>query len=335
MDNIAQLAIAHKRHHMKIEKKNLRETGVSETVSKKLLGNAYILTATIFFGVNIPVVKDLIPTWLTDTDVTAIRIAGGCALMWIASLFIHTEKIERNDWRNIIVGGMLGLFSFMWLFNMSLRYADPIDVSIIMTLPPVFVIIINALRGLGRPNLPEGAGVIIAFAGATLVILVGHSGKHGQDEILGNVLALISGLCYAFYLVIIEKPSKKYRPVSLLRWVFLMALIPTIILIPSLFHAPLFHTSSASPWIEISFVVICPTFLAYFLVSPATKLIGSEIVSIYQYLVPVVACIASVMMHIAHLRLIQAVAMIVIIIGMLVTTRAHSRRINKSTGKNP
>lgn len=299
--------------------------------SGKILGNIYILIATIFFGVNIPVVKDLIPEWLTDTDVTAIRIGGGCALMWLASVFIRTEKIERNDWKSIIIGGMLGLFSFLWLFNMSLRYADPIDVSIIMTLPPVFVIIINAVRGLGRPGWLEAAGVVTAFAGAILVILVGHSGAHGHDEILGDILALVSSLCYAFYLVVIEKPSKKYKPVSLLRWIFLAALVPALVLIPGLFHAPLFHTSQPWPWIEIAFVVVCPTFLAYFLVSPATRLIGSEIVSIYQYLVPVVACIASVMMHIAHLRSIQIIAMIVIIAGMLITTKAHSRRI----GRNP
>jgi len=69
-------------------------------------------------------------------------------------------------------------------------------------------------------------------------------------------------------------------------------------------------------------VVVCPTFLSYLLVNPAIKLIGSELVSIYQYLVPVVAAIASVCMHIATLHTIQIIAMAVIIGGMLLTNHA-------------
>ena len=46
----------------------------------------------------------------------------------------------------------------------------------------------------------------------------------------------------------------------------------------------------------------------------------------YQYLVPVVAAIASVIMGVATLKWIQVVAMVVIIIGMLMTNRAKHRQ---------
>lgn len=76
----------------------------------------------------------------------------------------------------------------------------------------------------------------------------------------------------------------------------------------------------------LAFVVLCPTFLAYLLVNPAIKLIGSELVSIYQYLVPVVAAIASVAMHLASLHVVQVLAMVVIIAGMVLTNAARRRR---------
>lgn len=100
-----------------------------------LKGNFFILLSTIFFGVNIPVVKILIPEWMSSVDVTVFRLGGGCILMWLASMFLKTERIERYDYLRIFLGGAGGLFLFMYLFNLSLRYADPIDVSIIMTLP--------------------------------------------------------------------------------------------------------------------------------------------------------------------------------------------------------
>lgn len=75
----------------------------------------------------------------------------------------------------------------------------------------------------------------------------------------------------------------------------------------------------------IAFVVICPTFLAYLMVNPAIRLIGSVLVSIYQYLVPVIATIASVIMGLASLHAVQVIAMAVIIGGMLLTNLAKRR----------
>lgn len=297
--------------------------------SGALHGNLLILGATLFFGVNIPVVKFLNLEWLTSNDITLFRLGGGCILFWLASLLTRGDnRIARADFPRILAGGGLGLFAFIFLFNLSLRYANPIDVSIIMTLPPVFVILINVLFRRARPSLLELGGIILAFAGAVIVIMARHTDMHASDALLGNLLALASALCYAIYLVVLEGPTHRYRPVSLLRWVFLAAFIPAIFLIGAFPHAPLFHAEgqTLTPWLMIAFVVVCPTFLAYLMVNPAIKLIGSVLVSIYQYLVPVIATIASVLMGLATLRLPQILAMAAIIAGMLLTNLAKHRR---------
>ena len=314
--------------HKTITMKN-KGTGA---VAQALRGNLFILLATIFFGVNIPLVKYLIPGWMSAFDVTVFRLCGGCILFWIASAFVRPDRIARSDYPRILLGGGIGLFAFIFLFNLSLRYADPIDVSIIMTLPPVFVILINVLFRHARPSKGEIIGVLLAFAGAAAVILAKHTGQKASDALLGNLLALASALCYAIYLVVLEGPTHKYRPISLLRWIFLAAAIPALLLTGSLHHAAIFHDAPAGPWLMITFIVLCPTFLAYLLVNPAIKLIGSELVSIYQYLVPVVATIASVCMHLATLHAVQIIAMAVIIGGMILTNLAKKRRV-KSEGE--
>lgn len=301
----------------------------SHSVGDMIKGNLFVLIATIFFGVNIPVVKILIPEWMSSVDVTIFRLGGGCILMWIASIFIKTDRIQRHDYLRIFLGGAVGLFLFMYLFNLSLRYADPIDVSIIMTFPPIFVILIGIIFQHKRTSWLEICGIAVGFIGAFLVIITQHSGEKGSDNMLGDCLALASTLCYAFYLVILEGPMHRYRPVSMLRWVFLMSCLPMLMLLPSLPKAEIFHTTDWQPWVCIAFVLICPTFLSYFLINPAEKLIGSELVSIYQYFLPVVATIASVIMGIAKIHWIQILAMIVIIAGMLITNRAKRRQTRK------
>lgn len=66
-------------------------------------------------------------------------------------------------------------------------------------------------------------------------------------------------------------------------------------------------------------MVIGPSFLAYLLVQPAIKYIGSRLVSIYQYLVPVIAVVASLLIGIGHLKWYQPVAIVIILVGMWLT----------------
>lgn len=291
-----------------------------------LIGNLCILIATIFWGLNVPMTKVLIPEWMTGNGISAVRLVGGCILFWIASLFVKCKSIDKEDWLKIVLGGTLGLFGFIFLFVNSLKFGNPIDISIIMTLPPMFVILIGIIFQHERPSWIEYVGVLISFAGAAVVIADGNSGKAGSDNMLGDLMAIASTLCYAFYLVILQKPTAKYRPVNLLKWVFLFAAIPGLFLIPGMQHEPIVHAQEATPWLEIGFILLCPTFIAYFLVQPAIKNIGSELVSLYQYLLPVFATIASVLMGIDHLRPMQVVAMVIIVIGMVLTNIGKKKR---------
>lgn len=293
-----------------------------------LIGNTCILIASIFWGINVTVTKALIPEWMTADGVAAVRLVGGCILMWITSLFLKCDAIQKSDWKRLIFGGAVGLFLFIFLFVTSLKYANPIDVSIIMTLPPVFVILIQVIFQKLRPSKLEYLGVAVSMAGAAVVILVGASdAKAGSDNLLGDSLAVISTICYAIYLVVLEKPSNTYRPINMLRWVFLFAAIPALLLLFRFEDMPIMHDGSTDAWLEIGFILLCPTFLAYFLVQPAQKMIGSEMVSLYQYLIPVFATISAVMMKIDHLNWIQVAAMIIVVAGMVITNRGKNHRL--------
>ncbi|MCM1347833.1 MAG: DMT family transporter [Firmicutes bacterium] len=301
----------------------------------RLLGNGCILLAAIFWGLNVSVTKALIPDWMTANGIAVTRVVGGCILFWLTSLFIKCEKIQSHDWVKLIFGGLVGLFGFIFLFVASLQYGNPIDISIIMTLPPVFVILIGVIFGHRRPSLLECAGVVVSFVGAAIVILGNSSGESGNDNLLGDILAISSTICYAIYLVVLENPTKTYKPVNMLRWVFLFAAIPALFFIPSMAKMPILHTEIATPWLEIGFILLCPTFIAYFLVQPAIKSIGSELVSLYQYLIPVFATISAVIMGIDKLKWIQVAAMAVIVAGMIITNVAKSKKSIQAKNNRP
>ncbi len=308
-----------------------RKKGMKSSFGGFLFGNACMLLAVIFWGINIPVTKALIPAWMTADGIAAVRLVGGCVLFWLASIFIRCEKIERHDYVRIIPGGMVGLFAFIYLFIVSLRYGSAIDISIIMTLPPIFVILMGVLFEHQRPSIMEYTGVGVSFIGAAVVILGGAKATaQAPAPLFGNMLAILSSICFAFYLVILEKPSHKYRPLSLLRWVYLFAALPALCLLPGMQDMPIVHSEKLAPWLEILFILFCPTFFAYFLVQPAIKNIGSELASLYQYLLPVVAAITAILMGMEKLQWAQVWAMVIIIAGMVLTNIGNKRRLAKS-----
>ena len=260
-------------------------------------GNACILLATIFWGINVSFTKALIPEWMSSEGISAVRLVGGAILFWIGSIFVKNAKIDKGDWIKIITAGIFGLFGFIWLFVMSLKFANPIDVSIIMTLPPTFVILIGIIFLKQRPSILEYAGLLVGLGGAVIVILgAGNAGVNGKDNVLGDCLAILSCICYASYLVILEGPTHKYKPMTLLRWVFGFAALPGLFLLIGFDRQGIWHSHSAEPWLLISFILFCVTFIAYFLVQPAIKAIGSELVSLYQYLLPVFETITALIM---------------------------------------
>lgn len=295
-------------------------------LERALFGNGCILLATLFWGVNYAFTKALIPVWMSADAVSAVRIAGGAALFWLASLFIKNERLDRQSLIRAAGGGAVGIFGCIYLFVLALDYGSPIDISIIMAMPPIFVILMEVIFLGRRPSWLVYAGIVVSFAGAAVVILsAGGEAGEAANPMLGDLLAVAAAASFAIYLVVLAKPSAVYRPVTLLRWVFLFASIPGLFLVPALLRSPIMATTEPVPWLEIGFILFCPTFFSYLLTQPAEKAIGAVLVSLYQYLTPVVATISAVLMGQASLRWQQALAMAVIVAGMLLTNFGKSK----------
>lgn len=308
-------------------------------MSRMILGNAYILGAILLFATNIPVVKIMIPQWMDANGVTVVRIIGGAILFWIASLFVKKDLIEKADFLKIFLGGGVTVFFFAYLLNIALKYGNPIDVSIIMTLPPIYVIIYQIIFKHMKPSWLEVVGMLIAFAGAIIVIASGHETKHAPNPLLGDFFAILCGLSYMAYLLILEKPTHKYRPIPMLKWVFLGACIPCVLICCwKVGDAPILHADAGfMPWFWVGFLALGPSFLAYLFVNPAIKMIGSELVAIYQYFMPVATTIISVFLGEAKFQWIEGLAIAVIIVGMFLTdygNHRHKQKLMKVNSNN-
>ncbi len=200
-------------------------------MNKKFQAHSAIFFANTIFGLGVPVTKLLLDHWVTPMGYMASRSLGACILFWIIAAFMPKEKVERKDLITILLGGLLGFVITAW----ALDYTSPVYFSLIATLTPVAVMLCAALT-IGEKITPiKSLGVLLGIAGAVLMVLMSQSLGSGKNDLIGIILAILSVLTWAVYLIITRNVAEKYSPVTQMKYVFLISAIVTVpIAIPEL-----------------------------------------------------------------------------------------------------
>ena len=299
-------------------------------------GHTMMFIATLFFSFNFIMLKYLMPHWMNGYDATFFRIVGAMILFWITSFFIKNTPIDKSDRLTLLFSGLFGLFPFMIFFNLALQYSSVIDVSIIMTTPPVIVVLITMVVDKTKVSLTNAFGLFLSIAGAIFLILIGNKSKGADRDMLGNVFAAASSVAYAYYLFSLRKCSGKYHPVSILRWVFLAASAGAIPLgIVFLGKSHIIHHPDIIPIIILICVILFPSFLSFLLIPQSIKLIGQQLVSMYQNLIPVLATILAIIFKMNKLYWDQPVAIVVILVGVYISSVAVKKAKEKEQTLSP
>ena len=298
-------------------------TAKKSRVSSMIWGNILALSAAICWGLNDPANKALIPDWISASGVALSRIFGATVIIWIISLFVKKEKIQQGDWK-LLWAAALMMLVFVYVFSLAFNTASPIDIAIILTFQPILVVIINAIFKHEHVSMLEVVGMVIALGGAIMVILSG--GKVDSGRLIGDVYAVVCAITYAIYLVILEGPSKRYGTINLMKWVFLFT---AILSSPLLFtiHAdmPIFTHAKVVPWLILGFIVLFPTVYCYLVTPPAIRMVGSEVLAFYQYLVPVITTVVAIAAKMDSFHWYQPVSFVIIVAGVILVNYAKAK----------
>ena len=216
----------------------------------------------------------------------ALRVAGATPLFWLLYAF-HWERVARADLGRLWLCGLTGVTVNQLLFFNGLAITSPVHASIIMTINPVLVLLISAaLMGTAITGR-KVAGIGLGAAGALTLLLQGAQTEgmtHASWQ--GDLMVLLNAASYGVYLVVVKPLMAKYRPLTVISWVFLfgglMALpfgLPQAMAID-------WVSFDGGDWSAVAFVVLCTTFMVYLLNIFALGRVQPTVVSIYIYLQP-------------------------------------------------
>ena len=290
------------------------------------LGFLAALGATVIYGLNHTIAKNVMPVYISPFGFILLRVLGATILFWIASIFVKHERIERKDWPRLIACSFLGMVINMLAFFKGLELSTPVNSSVIITISPIIVFIFSAILLKEKIKLIRSVGILFGFVGAlTLVLYTSKTGLNAPNIPLGNILFIVNSFAYGLYLVLVKPLIEKYNVINLLKWLFLLAIFMNFpVTIDEFLSVDWRNLPIKEAILPMVFVVVGTTFCTYLFNAYALRTLSPSTVSSFIYLQPIVGIIYAVSTKSDSLSFVSVIGMILIFIGIyLVTKKQH------------
>ncbi|WP_329903026.1 DMT family transporter [Porphyromonas pogonae] len=284
-------------------------------------GHAYILIATALWGINAPIGKQVL-SYLDATTVVGFRLCGGLMCFWLLSLFLPREHVETRDKRALLLAGIFGALLNQGLFIFGLSKTSPINASIITTTSPIITMILAAIFLKEPVTQKKVLGVFIGLVGALVLIFTNHAAviSGQQGSIWGDIMVLIAQFSFAFYLTRFRGLIGKYSVVTLNKYMFLSSSVCILPFVFIKYQTINWVDIPQNIWLRLAFVVVGATFLTYILMMYAQKMLKPTMLSMYNYVQPIVSAIYTVAIGMDTFGPDKILAVALVFVGVYIVT---------------
>lgn len=287
-------------------------------------GHSAMLASSILFGINFTTTKNIVNVQISAIGLNELRFIAGGVAFWLLSL-AYPERVSTKDKLVLFVAALFGLLINQISFIHGLAKTSPLDSSIIVTFLPVLTMILAAIFLKEPISLVKILGVLIGASGAVFLVYSSHSGSGGQSNLIGNLLCLLSGLSFATYLIVSRRISQRYSPITMMKWMFLYALILfTPISIKEVLKTD-YAAFTPSTWGSLLFVLVGATILPYLLMPIGQKRLRPTTLAMYNYVQPIVVAVLASLSGQDTYTATKAIAAVLVFVGVYVVTQSKSR----------
>ena len=291
-----------------------------------LIAHLCMLCAGTCWGLMAPIGKDAMLNGIDGIDLVSFRVLGGALLFWLTSLFTKKEHVPVKD---ILLLGCAGLFALVFnqcSYTIGLNLTSPSNSSIMTTSMPIFAMVLSFFILKEPITWQKAGGVLLGCTGAVIIITTSATAGNAKvGNIWGDLLCMSAQLSFALYLSLFKPLIQKYSLFTVNKWMFTWA---TLIIWPfTLGHVSNIDFASVpmSTWWETGFVVFFGTYISYICMMVGQQTLRPTVVSVYNYMQPLVSVSVSVAAGLAVFKTSQALAAILVFSGVWFVVKSKSR----------
>ena len=252
-----------------------------------------LVGAQVAFGL-FPVFGQIVfrPGGLSPLAVGAWRLAAGATILLsiAAAVYGRAAVPARGYLARFTAAAWLGVALNQALYLEGLARSTPMNSVLVMCLIPVFTFALAAAVRLETFSVTRLAGVLVALAG-TLPLLLERGltglGRYG----LGNLLMVANALCYSSYLIVSKPLLRRYPPLVVITWSYVLSLPFVLFFAWGERLVPLAGHPAA--WWGLGYIIAFPTVLAYLFNMFALSRVEASTTAIYIYAQPLITGLAS------------------------------------------
>jgi drug/metabolite transporter (DMT)-like permease len=257
-------------------------------------------------------------------------------LRWILAFFIllplaahvlHRNSALWTNWRRFSVLGLVSVGCYNALQYLALHTSTPINVTLVAASTPVMMLVIGRLFYGASINARQLMGAALSIAG--VLIVLGRGDPSWLLEIklvVGDIYILLASVAWAFYSWMLTSPNDP--PQIRNDWAaFLMAQIVYGLGWSGLFALGEWTLTDVhiqwSGWLvaALLFVAVGPALLAYRCWAAGIGRAGPSIASFFSNLTPLFTALLSATLLGETPHLYHALAFVLIVAGIVVTSR--------------
>lgn len=283
-----------------------------------------MLCAGTCWGLMAPIGKDAMLNGIDGIDLVSFRVLGGALLFWLTSLFTKKEHVK-----DILLLGCAGLFALVFnqcSYTIGLNLTSPSNSSIMTTSMPIFAMVLSFFILKEPITWQKAGGVLLGCTGAVIIITTSATAGNAKvGNIWGDLLCMSAQLSFALYLSLFKPLIQKYSLFTVNKWMFTWA---TLIIWPfTLGHVSNIDFASVpmSTWWETGFVVFFGTYISYICMMVGQQTLRPTVVSVYNYMQPLVSVSVSVAAGLAVFKTSQALAAILVFSGVWFVVKSKSK----------
>jgi drug/metabolite transporter (DMT)-like permease len=292
----------------------------SITQSVKIYGSL-IIVAVVWGNAFIAIrhaVQFMTPVELAAARFTPVVILMGSGLL--LSDRSGTRQLVRQDWPKVLVMALLCVTVYHLALNTGETRVPAGTASLIIATSPAVSAVLSAIFMRERLTLLRLGGLVVSFAGLTIVVMTGEGVQFNVHDLYYYVLVLLAAIVWGCYSVVGQSVLRRHSQMRV------MATTLTIAGLPLMALAPLDLPSRAvawpaSVWWSVAFLSLICTAGAYVIWLNGIRHLGAARVQSFNYLIPLFAILSGVVLLGEHFSWGQAVGGALILAGVVAINR--------------
>ena len=286
--------------------------------SKAFAGHLASLFCILVWGTTFISTKVLLRAF-SPVEILFFRFLLGYAALWLASpRFLRLT--DRRQELLFACAGLCGVTLYFLLENIALTYTFASNVGVIVAISPFFAgLLAFWLLRAERPGLNFFLGFVAAMLGIGLISFSGSTQL--QLNPVGDVLALLAGLSWAGYSILMRKlMALGYNSLLVTRRCFFYGLLFMLPALPFMnFSWGLERLADFTNSANLLFLGLGASALCFVAWTFAIQRLGAVKSCVYIYLVPVVTVVTAVLVLHERITLMAAGGTALTLLGLAIS----------------